>query len=71
MARQVKPKSICPHCSKETEGAIRDKGLFFFIVCSECDTILGVLPKFYQKCSWKMPEKAPTEGPMITTPTGR
>lgn len=52
-----KPKSICPHCAKHTEGSIRDKGLYFLIVCDECDTILGVLPKFFQKCSWKMPEK--------------
>jgi hypothetical protein len=71
MVKQVKPKSICPHCAKETEGAIRDKGLFFFIVCSECDTILGVIPKFYQKCTWKMPEKSLQEVPQITTPGGR
>jgi hypothetical protein len=54
-----KPISICPHCAKETEGALRDKGLFFMIVCDECDTILGVLPKFYQKCTWKMPDREP------------
>jgi len=71
MPKPTKPKSICPHCAKETEGSIRDKGLYFMIVCGECDTILGVLPKFYQKCTWKMPETQEEQGPAIKTPVIR
>ena len=71
MPKPVKPKSICPHCAKETEGSIRDKGLFFMIVCGECDTILGVLPKFYQKCTWKLPESQEVPVSGIKTPVIR
>jgi uncharacterized Zn finger protein len=49
--------SICPHCTKNTDGVVKDKGTFLFIVCDKCDTILGVLPKFYQKVTWKPPVK--------------
>lgn len=71
MHKPAKPKSICPHCTKQTEGSIRDKGLYFMLVCSECDTILGVLPKFYQKCTWKMPESQEDSGSGIKTPIVR
>jgi hypothetical protein len=71
MPKPVKPKSICPHCAKETEGSIRDKGLYFMIVCGECDTILGVIPKFYQKCTWKMPESQEVPASGIKTPVIR
>jgi len=71
MPKPTKPKSICPHCAKETEGSIRDKGLYFMIVCGECDTILGVIPKFYQKCTWKMPESQEIPASGIKTPVIR
>jgi hypothetical protein len=51
------PYSICPHCTKHTDGEARDKGTYMFIVCDKCDTILGVIPKFYQKVTWKPPTK--------------
>jgi len=47
--------SICPHCGKTTEGETRDKGVYIFVVCTNCDTILATLPKFYQKVTWKSP----------------
>lgn len=49
--------SICPHCTKNTDGVMKDKGNYLFVVCDKCDTILGVLPKFYQKVTWKPPVK--------------
>ncbi|MBM4248549.1 MAG: hypothetical protein FJ149_03790 [Euryarchaeota archaeon] len=71
MPKPAKPKSICPHCAKQTDGSIRDKGLYFMLVCGECDTILGVLPKFYQKCTWKMPASQEDAGSGIKTPVVR
>jgi uncharacterized Zn finger protein len=53
--------SICPHCTKNTDGVVRDKGTYMLVVCDKCDTILGVLPKFYQKVTWKPPTKEPEE----------
>ena len=55
------PYNICPHCTKHTDGVVRDKGTFMFVVCDKCDTILGVLPKYYQKVTWKQPVKEPEE----------
>lgn len=49
--------NICPHCTKTTDGVVRDKGTYMFVVCDKCDTILGVLPKFYQKVTWKPPTR--------------
>jgi len=48
---------ICPHCTKNTDGVVRDKGTYMLVVCDKCDTILGVLPKFYQKVTWKPPTR--------------
>jgi hypothetical protein len=44
---------ICPHCGKVTEGEVQDKDSFLIVICEECHTILGVLPKYFQKCTWK------------------
>jgi hypothetical protein len=47
--------NICPHCTKHTDGELRDKGTYMLVVCDKCDTILGVIPKYYQKVTWKAP----------------
>ncbi len=47
------PEPVCPHCGKVTEGELHDKDIYVLVVCAECQTILGVLPKYYQKCTWK------------------
>jgi hypothetical protein len=60
---------VCPHCGKVTDGEVQDKEVYLVVVCEECSTILGVLPKYFQKCSWKHQpkseeleeEEAPTE----------
>ena len=44
---------VCPHCGKVTEGEAQDKEIYLLVVCEECSTILGVLPKYFQKCTWK------------------
>jgi hypothetical protein len=44
---------VCPHCGKVTEGEVQDKEVYLIVVCEECYTILGVLPKYFQKCTWK------------------
>ncbi len=45
--------TLCPHCGKHTEGTVADRGTFLFVVCDECDTILGTIPKYFQKVTWK------------------
>ena len=63
------PLPICPHCGKVTEGEVQDKEIYLMVICEECYTILGVLPKYFQKCTWKNTpkseeleeEEAPTE----------
>jgi hypothetical protein len=53
---------ICPHCGKVFEGEVLDKEIYLVVICDECQTILGVLPKFFQKCTWKrQPEKEEAE----------
>ena len=53
---------ICPHCGKVYEGEVIDKDIYVLVICDECQTILGVLPKFFQKCTWKrQPEKEEAE----------
>ncbi len=60
---------VCPHCGKVTEGEVQDKEVYLVVICEECSTILGVLPKYFQKCTWKHTpksedleeEEAPTE----------
>ena len=47
------PSPVCPHCGKVTEGEVQDKEIFLMVICEECSTILGVLPKYFQKCTWK------------------
>lgn len=49
---------VCPHCGKVTEGEIHDKEIYLLVVCEECFTILGVLPKYFQKCTWKAQPKS-------------
>jgi len=49
------PEPVCPHCGKVTEGELHDKDIYVLVVCEECQTILGVLPKYLQKCTWKRP----------------
>jgi hypothetical protein len=49
---------VCPHCGKVTEGEVQDKEIFLMVVCEECSTILGVLPKYFQKCTWKHTPKS-------------
>jgi len=44
---------VCPHCGKVTEGEVQDKEVYLVVVCEECYTILGILPKYFQKCTWK------------------
>lgn len=53
--------SLCPHCKRSTEGLALDKGLYILVICDDCDVILGVLPKFYQKCTWKLIRKEEDE----------
>lgn len=59
---------VCPHCGKVTDGEAQDKEIYLLVVCEECGTILGVLPKYFQKCTWKhtptfgeLDEEQPTE----------
>jgi len=51
------PKAICPHCGKTTHGSPRDEELYILVVCDQCETILGVIPKYYQKVTWKRREE--------------
>lgn len=30
-----------------------DHDLYIFVVCEMCEVILGVIPKYYQKATWK------------------
>lgn len=30
-----------------------DQDLYILVVCDKCEVILGILPKFYQKATWK------------------
>jgi hypothetical protein len=41
-----------------TEGEVQDKDIFLVVICEECSTILGVLPKYFQKCTWKRQPKS-------------
>lgn len=54
---------VCPHCGKVTDGEVQDKEVYLVVVCEECYTILGVLPKYFQKCTWKhQPKSEELEG---------
>ena len=46
-------ESICPRCGKQTDGEMVDEDLYILVVCDKCEVILGILPKFYQKATWK------------------
>lgn len=30
-----------------------DQDLYVLVTCDKCEVILGILPKFYQKATWK------------------
>ncbi len=30
-----------------------DHDLYILVVCEQCEVILGVIPKFYQKATWR------------------
>lgn len=30
-----------------------DEDLYILVICDKCEVILGILPKFYQKATWK------------------
>ena len=47
------PEPVCPHCGKVTEGELFDGDLYIIVKCTECSTILSILPKYFQKCTWK------------------
>ena len=51
----IMPEPVCPHCGKVTEGEPHDKDIYVIVVCEECQTILTILPKYFQKCTWKRP----------------
>jgi len=63
------PEPVCPRCGKVTEGELHDKDIYILVVCEECQTILGVLPKYFQKCTWKRPPEeyveTEEEGPEV------
>ena len=46
-------ESICPRCGKHTDGEMVDQDLYILVICDKCEVILGILPKFYQKATWK------------------
>ena len=46
-------QSLCPRCGKHTDGDMVDHELYITVICDNCEVILGVLPKFYQKATWK------------------
>ncbi|MEW5761198.1 MAG: hypothetical protein AB1779_10595 [Candidatus Thermoplasmatota archaeon] len=48
-----KEVSLCPYCKKNTDGIIRDRGNYLMVICDKCDTIIGIMPKYFQKCTWK------------------
>jgi hypothetical protein len=50
------PSSICPRCGKQTDGVMVDQDLYIIVTCDKCEVILGILPKFYQKATWKAPK---------------
>ena len=47
------PEPVCPHCGKVTEGEPHDTDLYIIVKCTECSTVLSILPKYFQKCTWK------------------
>ena len=46
-------QSLCPRCGKHTDGEMLDHDLYILVVCDQCEVILAVMPKFYQKATWK------------------
>lgn len=46
-------QSLCPRCGKHTDGEMLDHDLYILVVCEMCEVILGVVPKYYQKATWK------------------
>lgn len=66
---------VCPHCGKVTEGEVQDKEIYLVVICEECNTILGVLPKYFQKCTWKQTTKSgdleKEEAPAEVAPWGK
>lgn len=61
---------ICPHCGKVTIGEVQDHDIYLLVLCEECQTILGILPKFFQKCTWKHKEKVEEEEEEISPEAG-
>ena len=33
-----------------------DQDLYILVTCDKCEVILGILPKFFQKATWKAPK---------------
>jgi hypothetical protein len=63
--------SICPRCGKQTDGEMVDEDLYILVVCDKCEVILGILPKFYQKATWKAGKpRAATDEPEVAVPEG-
>ncbi|MCK4969464.1 MAG: hypothetical protein KAS77_03015 [Thermoplasmata archaeon] len=66
---------VCPHCGKVTDGEVQDKEIYLVVICEECSTILGVLPKYFQKCTWKHTPKSgdleEEEAPTEVSPGGK
>ncbi len=66
---------VCPHCGKVTDGEVQDKEIYLVVICEECNTILGVLPKYFQKCTWKHTPKSgdleEEEAPTEVSPGGK
>jgi hypothetical protein len=50
-----------------------DHDLYILVVCEMCEVILGVIPKFYQKATWKSgrPREAEPEEPAVAVSAPR
>lgn len=61
-------QSLCPRCGKHTDGEMLDHDLYFLVVCEMCEVILAVIPKYYQKATWKAarPREAEPEAPVVS-----
>ncbi len=61
-------ESICPRCGKQTDGDMVDEDLYILVICDKCEVILGVLPKFYQKATWKAGKPRASEDEAVEIP---
>jgi len=50
-----------------------DHDLYILVVCEMCEVILGVVPKYYQKATWKSgrPRDAEPEAPAVAVPAAK